>query len=333
MDLLTIGFIFFVITSFLIFILIAKESPEESKLSQSKTIHELRSRQISGLRGHAVKRKFEESLTKRSKPSTKLNIEAMLLQAGFKHMTFGEYVLLRLGIMIIAGVTITLTTFDPLFVLVGVVLSFFVPGAIVGYASNKRAGEMEEACGSFIELVTERYNVHGDFQRAIKQTEEDFRGQEPIHSEITQTVLDLNIGMPTEDALEAMGDRTGNRFIYMFAKNYRIGSKIGTAESRDKVIGQTYRNYYEDYEMKQNLKSEIKGPKTDTYIMLLAVPIFMGYQIVVNEEYIDIMTNTLIGRIGLIFIISICFGVFIFTNKVIGAPLDKKEKKKKKGDE
>lgn len=314
-----IGFFTF---SIIIILLVSKESPDDDTISNASTINELRSRQIKGLREHAVKRKFEEAVETRTKNKKKYEMDEILLRAGLTEWSYGEFVLTKVGIALITLMMTWLFFGNPVITLVGAFITYLIPGTVIQSIANRRVAVMERDIGTFIQLTAERYKVHGDFQLAVKQSAPDFEGHEPMYSEIRKTILDFNVGMPTAEAMLNMGTRTGNKFISQLGNYYDIASKIGTEASRDKIIGQAWENFNEDYKMRQQHEMEINGPKKDAYLIVGAMPILVLYQATVDEMYIDFFLNTPLGRIGLTAILVTITLSFIFINKKIGAPLD-----------
>lgn len=313
----------FVLLNLIIIILISRGDADEESLSAASTMAELRSRQISGLREHAIKKKLEETVEERSGNEKKFKNEEMLMRAGLVGWSYGELILTKLGSALI-GTLISWLFLNNLVLTIAIAITFYIlPSQIVSTIANRRVAAMEKEIGTFIQLTIERYKVHHDFQKAIKQTADDFNGLEPMNSEIRQTILEFDTGQfSTAQAVRNMGKRTGNKFITQMANYYEIASTIGTEDSRDKILGQAWENYNEDYKMKQRLAQEIDGPKKDAYIVVGALPVLMFYQTTVDDTYLDFFLNTTIGQIGLAVILVVVVLSIIFINKKIAAPLD-----------
>lgn len=312
----------FIVFSIIVMLFVTNPTADDESISNASTINELRSRQIKGLREHAVKRKFEEAVETRTKSEKKFELENTLMRAGLNKWSYGEFVITKLGIGLMTFV-IMLLFFDSLLITTAVAfVVHLIPGMLVTAIANRRVAVMEADIGTFLQLTAERYKVHGDFQLAVKQSVPDFEGHEPLYSEIRQTILDFNVGVPTAEAIENLGKRTGNKFISQLSKYYDIASNIGTESSRDKIIGQAWENFNEDYKMKKTHEMEINGPKKDAFLIVGAMPVLVLYQASVDDMYIDFFLHTTLGRIGLTAIIVTIGLSFIFINKKIGAPLD-----------
>lgn len=322
MDAYNISIIVFLLISIVIMLFVSSDDPDEDSLKNSSTIRELRSRQVVGLREHALKQKLEENVENTANVDKKATIEHMLMRAGLDNWTYGEFVMVKVALTIITLIVSWLFIKNIVITAVVTVVTYLLPGQIIQFISNRRTHLMEEDIGTFIQLTVERYKVHGDFQRAVKQSAPDFEGREPIYSEIRKTILEFNIGTPTAQAIKNMGKRTGNRYIGQLANYYDIASTIGTEASRDDIIGQAWNNYNEDSKMKMKHQQEIQGPKTDAYIIVGALPLLMLYQAQVDENYIPFFMDTVMGQIGLAVILTVTILSLLFINKKIGAPLD-----------
>lgn len=294
-------------------------SKDEEK---DENILEMRKRQSqTSLRELALKKKLEALLEERVEVSKKYKIETKMLQAGF-NATYGEYRI----------VTIMLAILLPLFSLffmksiyqlpvLGVV-GFFIPGQVIDFFRNRRQIVIEKQVGSFIKLVVERYASHGDFAKALKDTTDDFKGHEPMYTELRKLRSELDYGRPVNEGMRDLHRRIGNPYLLLLTEFYEISASLGTKDSRNELMKEVHKQYREGEKLKSTLRKEIAGPKREAFIMLGAVPGMMAYQFAFSPEYVDFMLNTQTGQIGLSGIAIVMLGCFWFINKKIGAPLD-----------
>lgn len=312
----------YLVISIVIILFVSVENPDEGSIASASTIDELRTRQIQGLREHAIKRKFEENIVEKSDRAKVIKVEETLMRAGLEGWSYGEFTLVKLVLTILGVIMSWLFIANPVVTIMTGVTLYILPLQIVQTIATRRITLMEADIGTFIQLTIERYKVHGDFQRAIKQSAPDFKGREPMYSEIRKTILDFNVGTPTAEAVEKMGKRTGNKFVSQLGNYYEIASTIGTEASRNDIIGQAWDNFSDDYKMKVQHKQEIDGPKKDAYIIVAALPMLMLFQANVDENYVDFFMNTMLGQLGLAAILAVTLLSIIFINKKIGGPLD-----------
>jgi len=312
----------FVVINTLFIIIRSKDSVEDEEKMKQKTIKQLRKMQALNLRENSLMRKFEEEVEEKTKYDKRYKLETLAMQAGFPNLSYAEILVIRTGFMVLLASLAFFALGNPLLAIVLGVVGRMLPTQFIATIANKRMATMDKQIGSFIQLITERYNAKGDLSEAIEQTAPDFKGLEPMYSEIQRTILDMKVGTPTETAMKSLGRRTGNRFLTLFANYYSISSKLGTQDARERIVGQAWVQFNEDYKMKQTLREQIAGPKNEAYIMLAFVPIIVLYQIMTNDTYLEFMLTTDIGKAGTAGILMVILGSLWFINKKIGAPLE-----------
>lgn len=312
----------FVVVNAIFIIIRSKEAVDEDEKLKQKNIKQLRRMQALNLRENALMRKFEEQVEEKVKYDKRYKIETLAMQAGFPNLSYTEVVVMQWGFTILFAALALFALNNPLLAIALAVVGRMLPTQFMATIANRRMGMMEKQVGSFIQLITERYNATGDLSNAIEETAPDFKGMEPMYSEIQRTILDMKVGTPTETAMKSLGRRTGNRFLTLFANYYSISATLGTKDARERIVGQAWEQFNEDYKMKQTLREEIAGPRNEAYIMLAFVPIIVVYQIFTNDTYLEFMMTTDLGKAGTAGIIAIILGSIWFINKKIGAPLD-----------
>lgn len=287
-----------------------------------KDVLSMRKRQsFTNPREFAIKKKLEGLLENRVELSKKYKVESEILQAGFK-MTYGEFRILTI-VMAVALPLISFVAMRSIYVLpILAVVGFAIPGQVIEFLKNKRMLAIEKQVGSFIKLVIERYSSHGDFSKGLRDTTDDFKGQEPMYSELKQMRLELDLGKPVVEVLQSLHRRVGNRYLLLLAEFYEIASNLGTKDARNELMGEVFKQFRENQQHKSMLRKEIAGPKREAYIMLAVIPLMMTYQFVLSDTYGDFMLHTTIGQIGIAGILTVMVGALWFINKKIGAPIE-----------
>lgn len=292
------------------------------KDDEEKSVLEMRKHQsTSSFRENQLKRKLESIVEDRAKKGKKIEIENMCLQAGL-NLTYGEYRLIG----IFTGVFIFLATItgfgNIVMAVVFGVLSSFLPGQLIHTVRNRRVTKLDEQVGSFMRLVTERYATTKDFAKAIQDCTNDFKGIEPMYSELRRTSAELNIGIPVVEAMRNLSKRVGNPYLSRLTDYYEIASDLGTLETRENLLKQALKQYEENRSLKSKLRNELNGPVREAYIMVAITPIIALYMSVATPQYLEFMLKTTIGQVGLTFVSIVMIGCIWFINKQIGKPLD-----------
>ena len=276
---------------------------------------------VNMLRENIIKDKLDEILKARVKVSKRNSMEDKLVQAGF-NMSFTEFVMVSILSGIIMGILFGTIMINPLLGVVFLIFGSLAPYQAVMFIRNRRITLLEKQAGVFMQMVIKRYENTRDMHKALQMTANEFKGEEPIGTEIDKTVLEIELGVPTVEALENMAKRTNNQYLERFAAYYEVASEVGTDDLRRNLLTQAYNQYEENRQLKRELRKEISEPVRNAYIMLVSVPVFAAYQMAINNDYISFMTKTTTGRIGTTAIIGTLVLVVWFINSKIAAPLD-----------
>ncbi|WCF11735.1 hypothetical protein NDS46_30795 (plasmid) [Paenibacillus thiaminolyticus] len=275
------------------------------------------------LRENVLKQRIEKIAEERVRFSKRYAIETLCLQAGMK-LTYADYLMISAGAGIIAAILIAMIMNNLILGIIFLFIGYLVPRQIITFLKNRRIGLMEKQIGSFMHMVIKRYETTRDFAKAMELSTVEFKGEEPLYSELQRAVMDIHLGLPVTESLDALARRTGNKYLERLSDYYKIASKLGTDEIRKKLLIQAWQQFEENRVAKQTMKKELSTVKRDAYIMLGSIPLFAAYQVVTNKTYIDFMTNTLMGKIGTVVIVLIFLGSLWFVNSLISKPLDDK---------
>lgn len=289
---------------------------------EKRTTLGMRMRQNSkSFREIALKKKLEDMATKNTKFDKKNKIEKRCLQAGFK-ISYGEYVLISIMGAIILPIIVQIILNNPLLTIVFIPIGYIIPGQVISFIRNKRVTLMDKQVGVFMHLCTERYKTQGDFPGALEACLNDFKGQDPFYSELKRTIADIQVNVPISDALYYLGERTSNKYLQRYAKQYKLTVNLGTQKAKETILNQVFIQYEEDRKIKLKLREKIRGPIGEAYVMVGSIPGAMLYQSCTSPDYIDFMTNTLLGKVGTTGIIMVIVGAVWIINAKIATPIE-----------
>ena len=201
-------------------------------------------------------------------------------------------------------------------------IGYKIPSQYLKNKANKRVIKMNDQIGSFLRMVIERYKNSKDLAISVAQSIPDFMGYEPIYSELKKTGAEIDMGLPIEDILDSLARRTGSKYLTKFSDYAKMTREISTHEAKTALLVQAYEQYMEDRELQNLLKKEISGPVRDAMIMVMATPLFMAYQSVSTDGYLDFLLHDKIGQFGFATIVGVLLLCVWFINSKIGAPID-----------
>lgn len=310
---------FFCIIAALVIILFTVILNLEKKKDKTKIVKKRRSSK--DLKGSLIGGSLAQKFEKNADVSKKFKVETSALQAGLD-LTYGEFKFISTACAVAIPFVILIFMKNIYLALVMVILGYLIPGQVIKTLANNRVKKMEDQCGSFLRIVLERYKTSKDMADSIQNSLHDFFGCEPFYENLRQCVIDIQLGVPCEEALENLARRCGNKFLARFSDYYKITENLATHESKYELLYQAFLQYEEDRELKQLLKKEISGPVSESYIMVVATPAFMAWQAVANPDYLDFMLNTTTGQAGLAVIFVVILLCIIFINAKIAAPIE-----------
>lgn len=257
---------------------------------------------------------------KNIKFSKRVSVEKLCRQAGLG-WGYAHFFIAR-----IAGAallfSVSLVTRNIMLSCVMAIVGFMLPSQLITSMKNKRVDQLEKQIGPFLQMVTTRYLSSKDFEKSIKLTREEFRGMEPIYSELKVTTAEIESKIPVGEALDHMAERCENKFLSRFADYYKIASAIGTKDARENLLGQAYLQFEEDRKLKALLKREINEPKRDAMIVMASIPLFMLFGIFALEGYWEFITQEFLGQVLVAATALIILILVWFINNKIAGPIN-----------
>ncbi len=295
-----------------------------------KTSLDLRKMQSSSwVKKNILSKTLERNIGDKVKVTKKMDIEDLCYRAGYI-LDYYVFLTYRIGFMILSFVFLQLTTGNLVLSITMGLLGFFIPYEYMRILANKRSNDLEGQIGVAMAMIIKRYENTGDMKEAIEKTAVDLYGEEPIYTELTRIIDDINLGESVQNAMEKSSRRIGNKFFERFTAFYGVSSDAGTRETKTMLLGQALEQFKENQDIKNKLKKALREPIITAYIMIGFVPLAVLFGKASNEKYVYIMTRTFPGMIGTTFIlISIAFSIWIVNTK-LAAPIDVIKKKKKK---
>lgn len=296
--------------------------------SGKSEIFKMRKLQAKEFSSNTFRLRFKDYTDKKVEYSKREEIEILCQNAGVD-LSYSDFILVSIGVAILLFSIFTFVIGNIFMGTAFAVIGYKLPKQILGFIKNKRIEKLETQLGPFMNMVIKRYEYTEDFEKAIINTAKEFYGTEPLYTELSKTVSEISVGVSIPEALDNLAIRTANKYMGLLADYYKIAYLLGTDEVRKKLLGQAYEQYEENRKLKMFLKEQISEPVRDSYMMVLAYPLFVGFGVVFMDGYTDFMFHTLLGQIVITACTLAVMGIVVFINKKIGAPLEKKYQKPK----
>lgn len=295
--------------------------PKEEYVAQSRRGEQLMKFNQEGI----VKQRLDDYVMRSMKYEKRNALKLLLLQSGL-NLTIVDFYLISAATAVGGAIIVGPLTNNPIAAIVMFVLGMFLPSQIITFIANRRMMKLDSQVASFIRMTVKRYYVTTNLASSIEMTLDDFQGQEPITSEIKKTIADLEVGTTGVDALEAMYERTQNKYLKLFVANLKVASNIGTEEMKQTLLDGVVEKFDDDIKRKSKLKKEINSPVMEGFLMMTIVPVTFLMQANFDETYIPFMREHIMGQMAFAAaIVLVAVSGWLLINKV-GAPLDKEEK-------
>jgi tight adherence protein B len=114
---------------------------------------------------------------------------------------------------------------NPLFLLIGIVIGFFLPRLWLARRRNGRLGAFNKQLPDTITLIANALRAGSSFLQAIELVVRETRP--PISTEFSRVIREVNLGLPFEQALENMVRRVRSDDLELMATAIAIQHQVG----------------------------------------------------------------------------------------------------------
>ena len=184
---------------------------------------------------------------------------------------------------------------NPLFLLIGIVIGFFIPRFWLARRRNGRLGAFNKQLPDTITLIANALRAGSSFLQAIELVVRETRP--PISIEFARVIREVNLGLPFEQALENMVRRVRSDDLELMATAIAIQHQVGgnLAEILDS-IAYTIR---ERIRIKGEIRTLTAQQRLSGYVVA-GLPIALaGFLFVAAPGFMDPMFDPRASIIGL----------------------------------
>ncbi|MDU9693736.1 type II secretion system F family protein [Priestia aryabhattai] len=192
----------------------------------------------------------------------------------------------------------------------------FTPHVWTYHLINKRKKALEEQLLEFLMSLADGVKSSPTVQEALSIVAKEI--QEPLSSELTKTVQELQYAKPFEQALEALAERIGVKEYTLAINAMQIQDRTGG--ELEKLLRNMAKVFQERQELMAEVKKIVRGPKTTSYILLAAPFVFAILFSTFSKGFFSALFTSTVGWgcvIGAIVLYVIAFFLIIKINKYI----------------
>ncbi|MDX2085587.1 MAG: type II secretion system F family protein [Candidatus Melainabacteria bacterium] len=240
------------------------------------------------------------------------NVKTLLRQAGID-MPVDRFVLLGLLTPVVVGILLANVLGIPPLTLAGVGAAVIVY-VVVGVKKKRRMDKLVHQLPDALSLMTSSLRAGHSFQAALTIVVSEL--SDPISTEFSQVVTDINLGIPVKDALKRLVENLqGLVDIQMFSTAVLIQRESGgnLAEVLDK-LGYTIR---ERFKLKRQIMALTGQSRLTGYVLGLAPIILLAGFTLVMYGYVQPLYETGFGNVLLVIALVMQVIGFFVMRKII----------------
>jgi tight adherence protein B len=179
-----------------------------------------------------------------------------------------------------------------IFALIGVVVGIFIPVLFVRFKAKKRLNDFEHQLPETLITMAASLKAGHAFNQSMQSVVSE--GADPTAKEFARVLAEVQLGMPAEQALDAMAKRMNSYnfgFVVMAVNIQRtVGGSL--ADILD-LVADTVR---QRQQFTKKVKALTAQGRASAYV-LVAMPFLMGLAIyLVNGEYMKILWESSMGK-------------------------------------
>lgn len=166
-----------------------------------------------------------------------------------------------------------------------------------------------------LQIISSLYEAKGDLIAAIKGASECI--QPPLADELRYAIVEFSTGLSPMEVLQNLADRVENRDINIFVKGVVLSEKYGTSTAE--VIKNVGEVITDRISLREEVKNEMRGQKLTINIFLISIPVVTILITAFLPDAREIIINTMMGKILIMFAITIEYLGWYFTSGQGGA--------------
>lgn len=239
-------------------------------------------------------------------------IQIQLLGAGIP-LRGEEYISLWIIVTLLLPVLLYLPGRNPWMILLGLLLGALIPRIYLNYKRDARLQALNLQLGDALTIMANGLRAGFGFQQAMDTVRNEL--PDPIASEFSWTIQEMNLGFSHEEALLNLGRRTGSEDLDMIITGIIIQRQVGGN------LAQILDNISETIRERTKIKREIKvltaqGRLSGLIIGLLPL-VLIAIMLMINPSYFTVMLKDMRGIIMLGTAVCLEIIGFILIRKII----------------
>jgi tight adherence protein B len=214
------------------------------------------------------------------------------LEAAGMSLKPAEWLLMHAGIAIGAGlVGFLLASGGLLMTVVFLLAGLFLPWFYLGFKRSRRVKVFNSQLADTLQLMAGSLSAGLSFAQSLDTVVRE--GTEPVTSEFKRSLVEARLGVPIEDALEAVAARMQSEDFKWVVMAVRIQRDVGGNLSE--VLGQVSTTIREREYLRRQVKALSAEGKFSAYVLAGLPVAVLGFLLMTRPQYLTPMIHSIIG--------------------------------------
>lgn len=204
-----------------------------------------------------------------------------------------EWLVLRAVISLGALLLLVLLTRSALVSLLGAVLASFLPGLVLNVKGSRRRAAFLEAMPDSLQLLAGSLGAGFSLPQAIDAVARE--GSEPMSGEFARAVAEARLGVPIEDALDAVADRMSSQDFHWVVMAVRVQREVGG--NLADVLSTVAKTMRDRASLRRQVRALSAEGRLSAYV-LIGLPILMTlYLFLFRRDYLRPLYSEPLGLV------------------------------------
>lgn len=195
----------------------------------------------------------------------------------------------------------------------GLLLGYQLPRPILRVKASRRAKRFDDQLPDAIDILAGALEAGSSLAQAMVLVSEEMKGA--VADELSRVVLDQELGVSQQDALERLLDRMPSEDLDMLITaidiQYRVGGNLAN------ILRNISLTIRERQRIKREVRTLTSQGRTSAKLVTVVPFALSGVLYLLNRPYISTLFTTTPGRImSVAAVVMICLGYF-FMNKIV----------------
>jgi tight adherence protein B len=208
-----------------------------------------------------------------------------------------EWVLIQAGAAVGGGLLLLLiSSFNPWWMLAGVALGIIIPILILRIRKSQRRNAFEAQLPDTLTLMAGSLAAGYSLPQAVDTVVRE--GREPVAGEMSKALVEARLGVPIEETLENVAERTQSKDFAWVVMAIAIQRQVGGNLSEIlRIVAETLR---ERAYLRRQIKTLSAEGRLSAVIIAALPPLFLLYLVLVRPDYATLLFTDPLGIIMLV---------------------------------